>query len=52
MSPLRKLLWGICALANPPGEEIIAVGDSLIIMGTKEQLASLERICEGVKSNE
>ena len=39
-------------LANPSGEETIEAGDRLIIMGTREQLASLEGICEGVKSNE
>lgn len=39
-------------LANPAGKEKIVSGDSLIIIGTKEQLASLELICEGVKSNE
>ena len=39
-------------LANPSGEEKISAGDSLIIMGTSEQLTSLEAICEGVKSNE
>ena len=39
-------------LANPPGEEKVSAGDSLIIMGTSEQLTSLEGICEGVKPNE
>lgn len=39
-------------LANPPGEETIKDGDRLIIMGTREQLASLEGICEGVQPNE
>jgi len=39
-------------LANPSAEEKVVAGDSLIIMGTKEQLTSLEAICEGVKSNE
>ncbi|MFC2056094.1 potassium channel family protein [Chloroflexota bacterium] len=39
-------------LANPSGEEKISAGDSLIIMGTTEELASLEAICEGVKSDE
>ncbi|MFC2003975.1 potassium channel family protein [Chloroflexota bacterium] len=34
-------------LPNPSGEETIAAGDSLIIMGTREQLASLELVCEG-----
>ncbi len=35
-------------LSNPSGEEKVAAGDSLIIMGTSEQLSSLEAICEGV----
>lgn len=39
-------------LANPSGEEKISVGDSLIIMGTREQLSSLESICEGAVPNE
>ncbi len=39
-------------LANPSGDEKISVGDSLITIGTKEQLASLELVCEGVKSIE
>ncbi|MFC2014082.1 potassium channel family protein, partial [Chloroflexota bacterium] len=39
-------------LANPSGEEIIEAGDRLIIMGTNEQLLSIESVCEGVKSNE
>jgi len=34
-------------LANPPDEEIIGVGDRLIIMGTKEQLTAVECLCEG-----
>ncbi|MFC1861052.1 TrkA C-terminal domain-containing protein [Chloroflexota bacterium] len=38
-------------VANPTGDETIAAGDSLIIMGTKEQLNSLEGIYEGVKAN-
>ena len=33
--------------ANPPGEEIIEVGDRLIVIGTKEQLTALECLCEG-----
>ncbi|MEE8414408.1 MAG: NAD-binding protein [Dehalococcoidales bacterium] len=37
---------------NPSGEEKIVAGDSLIIMGTSEQLSSLETICEGVKLDE
>jgi len=39
-------------LANPPAEEKIVAGDSLIIMGTSEQLTSLEAVCEGVKPDE
>ncbi|MBI4180878.1 MAG: NAD-binding protein [Chloroflexi bacterium] len=39
-------------IANPPEEEKIEEGDTLIIIGTGEQLASLEFVCEGVKSNE
>ena len=39
-------------MANPPGEEKILAGDSLIIIGTSEQLSSLEGVCQGVKSNE
>jgi len=39
-------------LANPAEDETIAAGDSIIIMGTKEQLGSLELVCQGVKSNE
>ncbi|MFC2051754.1 potassium channel family protein, partial [Chloroflexota bacterium] len=39
-------------LSNPSGGETIVAGDSLIIMGTREQLASLELVCEGVKSSE
>jgi voltage-gated potassium channel len=35
-------------IANPPGEEKIVAGDSLIIVGTGEQLNSLEAVCEGV----
>ena len=38
-------------IANPPGEEKISVGDSIIIVGTSEQLSSLEGICQGVKIN-
>ena len=37
-------------MANPPGEEKILPGDSLIIIGTSEQLSSLEGICQGVKN--
>ncbi|MFC2038801.1 potassium channel family protein [Chloroflexota bacterium] len=39
-------------VANPPPEEKITAGDSLIIMGTSDQLHSLEAICEGVLSDE
>lgn len=39
-------------MANPPGEEKVLAGDSLIIIGTSEQLSSLEGICQGVKVNE
>ena len=38
-------------LANPSGEEKLVAGDSLIIMGTSEQLKTLEAICEGAKSS-
>lgn len=34
-------------LANPPSDRVIEVGDRLIIIGTKEQLKGLERLCEG-----
>jgi len=37
-------------MANPPDEEIIGVGDRLIIMGTKEQLVAVECLCEGGQS--
>jgi voltage-gated potassium channel len=33
---------------NPAGDEKIAAGDSLIILGTSEQLNSLESICQEV----
>jgi voltage-gated potassium channel len=33
-------------LANPSAEETIEAGDLLIAMGTREQLAALEKICE------
>jgi len=39
-------------LANPSGDEKISAGDSLVIMGTREQLTTLEAICEGVESHE
>ena len=39
-------------LANPPEEETVGAGDILIAMGTREQLASLEEICQRCKPNE
>jgi len=36
-------------IANPPDEEIIEVGDRLIVIGTKQRLSALERILEGKK---
>lgn len=39
-------------LANPPGDEKIQAGDSLIIIGTSEQLSSVEGVCQGVIPNE
>ncbi|MFC1900311.1 potassium channel family protein [Chloroflexota bacterium] len=39
-------------IANPSGDEKVTAGDSLIIMGTSEQLTSLEAICEGVTFDE
>jgi voltage-gated potassium channel len=36
-------------LANPAGEEAIEPGDRLIIMGTAEQLTTLESFCQGEK---
>ena len=33
-------------LANPSGEETIEAGDQLIAMGTRQQLAALEKICQ------
>lgn len=39
-------------LANPSEDEKVVAGDSIIIMGTREQLTSLEAICEGVQSIE
>jgi voltage-gated potassium channel len=39
-------------LANPPDEEIIENGDQLIIIGTKERLASLEGALEGGKPSQ
>ncbi|MFC1947112.1 potassium channel family protein [Chloroflexota bacterium] len=32
---------------NPSGEELVTAGDSLIIMGTSDQLNTLEKVCEG-----
>ncbi|UCD08015.1 MAG: potassium channel protein [Dehalococcoidales bacterium] len=34
-------------LANPSADEKVTAGDSLIIMGTSEQLNTLEAVCEG-----
>ena len=39
-------------VANPSAEEIIQAGDILITLGTREQLAALEEICERCKSDE
>lgn len=39
-------------IANPSSEEKIDIADSLIIMGTSEQLGALEAICEGVQKND
>lgn len=39
-------------VANPPGEETIETGDRLITLGTKQQLAALEEICERCKTDE
>ena len=39
-------------IANPQEDEQISDGDSLLVMGTNEQLMALEPICEGVKSHE
>ncbi len=39
-------------VANPPGEETIESGDRLITLGTKQQLAALEKICERCKTDE
>jgi voltage-gated potassium channel len=36
-------------LANPSGDEQVNIGDSLIIMGTSDQLTSLEAVCAAVK---
>jgi len=39
-------------LANPPGEVAIEVGDLLIVIGTRKQLATLECLCEGGNHSE
>jgi voltage-gated potassium channel len=39
-------------LANPTGDTAIEVGDLLIVIGTKKQLAAFEGLCEGGKSSE
>jgi len=39
-------------LTNPPPEETIEAKDRLIILGTRQQLASVEEICERCKTNE
>ena len=39
-------------LANPQGKETIEGGDRLITMGTRAQLAALEKICERCKAGE
>jgi len=39
-------------LTNPPEEEIIGGGDRLIALGTREQLTTLEEICERCKADE
>jgi voltage-gated potassium channel len=39
-------------LANPAGEETIQAGDRLITLGTREQLTTLENICERCENNE
>jgi voltage-gated potassium channel len=36
-------------LTNPTGEEPIELGDRLVIMGTAEQLTTLESLCQGEK---
>lgn len=38
-------------LANPPDEEKFMAGDSVIVIGTSEQLSSTEGICQGVLKN-
>jgi voltage-gated potassium channel len=39
-------------LANPPETEIIRAGDSLIAMGTRDDLRAMEGICESCKLEE
>jgi voltage-gated potassium channel len=39
-------------VANPSAEEKLEVGDILIAMGTSQQLASLEKVCQRCKSDE
>lgn len=39
-------------LANPPGDEKILAGDNLIVIGTSEQLSSVDGICIGVIKND
>jgi len=39
-------------VANPTAEETIQAGDMLITLGTREQLAALEEICERCKTDE
>ena len=39
-------------LANPSGDTAIEVGDLLIVIGTRKQLAAFEDLCEGGGSSE
>lgn len=39
-------------VANPTAEETIQAGDTLITLGTREQLTALEKICERCKTDE
>ena len=39
-------------LTKPPPEEINEAKDRLIILGTRQQLAAVEEICERCKANE
>jgi len=39
-------------VANPPDEEKLEVGDILITMGTRDQLESLEKVCQRCESDE